>query len=236
MEFIKTTLKLNQRYLPRPILAVIFCVLLVFPAPAPSFSQESNSQNSNIPSDVAPSQNHEADIIALRELKTIVENAMSNDDQIHTLEPFVAKDFSIVTFTSRQFDDFDVFNREWNKSRKKFLQGGEFAVSIDPEPTIFCGDIAICRGNSTNTITIGNGTRHVFSSPWSATCRKENGVWKLVRAHSSIDPFSNPVLNSNIRWYLWLVGIIATVVGVLLGYFVAFAFTNRKYRAKPDLP
>lgn len=212
-----------------PVLLAICCIAVVSQFPSTLLAQENDPTGSSASAPQSENDGLEPDRDELQALKAIVEKAMSNDDMIHTLEPYVAEDFSIVTFTSRQFDDFEIFTREWNKSRKIFLQGGTFTVEIKPEPTVFDGNIAICRGDSTNVIVSGNGTRHEFSSPWTAVCRKENGKWLLVRAHSSIDPFSNPVLDANIRWYLWLVGALAAVGGIVLGFFsVLFFASNRK--------
>ncbi|MCO6047560.1 nuclear transport factor 2 family protein [Aeoliella sp. ICT_H6.2] len=164
---------------------------------------------------------HVADREALLELKAIAEKAMSEEDQIQTLGPHVTDDFSIVTFTSRQFDDFDVFVKEWNISREKFLQGGTYSVKLAHEPATFDGDIATCHGNSTNIMTTGEGQRYEFNSPWTAVFRKENGQWKLLRAHSSINPFSNPVLDANIQKYLWMIGISAGFIGLVVGLLAA---------------
>ena len=173
----------------------------------------------------------EADRDQLRALKAVVEQAMSGDNQIHILRDHVSADFSIVTFTSRQFDDFDTFVDQWNISRDKFLQGGTFAVTIEPKPTVFEGELAICRGDSTNIMVTGNGDRFEFQSPWTAVCRKENGQWKLIRAHSSIDPFSNPVLNASVKKYLWLVGLSSALAGLVLG--IASVWLKRKFINRP---
>lgn len=219
--FYRNIVKRFVPYGPRFVNSLLCAMILFVTQPNWALAQE--APNTQVPSPSTGTDSDDSrqdDRRQLLELKTLVEKAMSNDDMIHTLEPHVAADFSIVTFTSRQFDDFEVFVREWNISRTKFLQGGTFTVKIDPKPAIFSDTIAICRGDSTNTLKTDNGTQYEFSSPWTAVCRKENGKWMLVRAHSSIDPFSNPILNSNIRWYLWLVGILATVAGLILGSFV----------------
>lgn len=176
----------------------------------------------------------QADRDELLKLKAIAEKAMSEKDQIKTLGPHVTDDFSIVTFTSRQFDDFDVFAKEWNISREKFLQGGTYSVTLEHEPAIFDGDIATCHGNSTNVMTTGDGTRYEFQSPWSVVFRKEGGEWKILRAHSSIDPFSNPVLDANIRKYLWMLGVCTSFIGLVVGLVVGKWIARSK--AKPAEP
>ncbi|MEM7455472.1 MAG: hypothetical protein AAF456_14060 [Planctomycetota bacterium] len=204
-----------------PVIATVLILILHFlQLPGFAIQEGSSGEPDSTQQDAAGEpyyDEHEADREQLLELKAVVEEAMSNDDRIHILREHVADDFSVVTFTSREFNDFDVFVEEWNKSREKFLNGGTFTVNIVPEPAVFDGDIAICFGNSDNVMVTGSGGEFKFESPWSATCRKVDGQWKLVRAHSSIDPFDNPVLNANIKKYLWIVGVACVVAGLLIG-------------------
>lgn len=198
---------------------VVLGFALCYPA-LPSLAQDAEP--------AAQEPDREPDREQLRALKAVAEKAMSGEDMIHTLREHVTDDFTIVTFTSRQFDDFDVFVEEWNKSRKKFLDGGSFAVTMEPKPTVFEGDIAICHGDSTNVMVTGDGTRYEFQSPWTAVCRKEDGAWKIVRAHSSIDPFGNPVLNANVRRYFWMIGLGGAVGGAAIA---TLACAMRRRRA-----
>jgi hypothetical protein len=152
-------------------------------------------------------------------LKSVAEQALSAD--ITLLKPHFADGFSIVTFSGRQFDDVGVFLREWDLSREAYLKGGSFEVKIDPQPAVFFGDVAICRGDSINRMTVGNGKTHEFSSPWTAVCRKQGGAWKILRAHSSIDPFRNSVVRSiTIRLVTW-VAIFAAALGFITGWLCA---------------
>lgn len=193
----------------KPYIPLALVGLALYGTTLPSPAQETEAVKTQ-------QEERAADREQLRELKAIAEKAMSGENMIHTLRDHVTDDFTIVTFTSRQFDDFDVFVKEWNTSRQKFLDGGTFEVTMDPKPTVFDGDIATCYGDSTNVMITGDGTRYEFASPWTAVCRKEGDEWKIVRAHSSIDPFGNPVLNANVRRYFWRIGLGAAVGGAAL--------------------
>jgi len=169
---------------------------------------------------------HEQDRAELLELMAVAEKAMGED--ISLMKEHVTDDFSIVTFSSRQFDDFDVFVTEWNKSREFYLQGGTFKAELKPEPAIFNGDIAICRGDSHNVMTTGAGKSYEFASPWTATCRKVDGRWKLVRGHSSIDPFNNPIVKSNVVGYLWKIGAGGLLGGIVIGLLAGMLLRKKK--------
>ena len=65
----------------------------------------------------------EAEHEALRGLKAVFEEAV-NKNQMELIRPYLDKDFSVVTFTDREFTDFDKFIAQWAKTREQILKGG----------------------------------------------------------------------------------------------------------------
>jgi len=74
----------------------------------------------------------------------------------------------------------------------------------------------------------GDGTKYEFPSRWTAVLHKVDGQWKVVRAHSSLSPFDNPMLRATVSRWLVIVGAIAAVVGVLVGGIFGLLIGRRK--------
>jgi ketosteroid isomerase-like protein len=162
-------------------------------------------------------EENKADHDALRNIRQIAEKAINQND-LDLIAPYLAPEFSIVTFTDREFTNFDAFKTQWGKTRLKMLgTHGSFKVDLDPELSLIKGDIALCRGNSKNTLVDDSGNIFEFTSHWTATCQRIDGKWVILRAHNSIDPFHNPILEHAVRILLlkWSGG--AALICLLLG-------------------
>ena len=175
----------------------------------------------------AQDDDREADHEALRALRAVAEKAI-NTNQMELLRPHLDDPFSVVTYTDREFTDFDVFLARWQKTRDDLLGDGNYTTKMLPERSQLIGDIAICRGNSKNVLINGDGEQFEFESHWSATCRKVDGQWKIVRAHSSLSPFDNPMLKSTVKSILIKVSLAALVVGLLVGWIAQSILARRR--------
>jgi hypothetical protein len=89
-------------------------------------------------------------------------------------------------------------------------------VTIDPDDTIFEGNIAIAKGRA-NERAVRNGKTLDFVSQWTAIARKESGEWKLVRIQASIDPVGNPIIKALQGYKEWIIGVAALVGGLIIG-------------------
>ncbi len=162
-------------------------------------------------------EENKADHDALRNIRRIAENAINRND-LDTIRPYLAPEFSIVTFTDREFTDFDSFKTQWAKTRSKMLgERGSFKVDLDPELSVIKGDIALCRGNAKNTLVDDSGKVFEFTSHWTATCQKVGGKWLIERAHNSLEPFHNPILEHAVRGLLVKSAGATGLIGLLLG-------------------
>ncbi len=162
-------------------------------------------------------EENKADHDALRKIRQVAEDAINRND-LDTIRPYLAPDFSIVTFTDREFTDFDVFKAQWGKTRRKMLgERGSFKVDLHPELSLIKGDIALCRGNAKNTLADDSGKVFEFTSHWMATCQKVGGKWLIVRGHNSLDPFHNPILEHAVQNLILKSVGAAALIGLLLG-------------------
>ena len=176
----------------------------------------------------------EPDREALRELKALFEKS-ATENNLDPLKPHLHEPFSVVTYTDREFTDFEAFKARWQKTRDEVVgDGGSYKVTLKPEPTEFFGDIAVTRGDSDNELVTASGNKYEFTSHWTVVLRKVDDQWKIVRVHSSIDPFGNPMVVGEVSRKLMQVGIGAAIGGLVIGAAIAWlVFGRRVQRPAP---
>ncbi len=157
----------------------------------------------------------EKDKQALRDLKAIYEKAIAEKD-LELIKPHLAGDFTAVMITADEVKDYDGVKAYWAKVEEFIGKDGTYTVSVEPDDTIFDGNIAIAKGTAREHV-IRNGKTIDLTSKWTAIARKEGGIWKLVRIQASIDPVKNPIITALNKGKLWLTGGVAGVVGLLIG-------------------
>ena len=152
---------------------------------------------------------------ALRDLKAIYERAIA-EKNLELIKPHLAADFTAVMITADEVEDYDGIKAYWAKVEEFIGEDGTYTVSVEPDDTIFEGNIAIAKGTAKEHV-IRNGKTIDLTSKWTAIARQEGGTWKLVRIQASIDPVKNPIITALNKGKLWLTGGVAGVVGLLIG-------------------
>jgi len=171
----------------------------------------------------------EADHAALREFKALFEKAAS-ENKLDLLKPILHEPFSVVTYTDREFTDFDVFKARWQQTRDQIVGSGSYKVVLLPVRSEIYGDIAIARGDSENELITAAGNEYHFTSHWTAVFRKVDGQWKVVRVHSSLDPFGSPMVVGEVKRRMTQAGVGAGLAGLVIGGLVAFFLGRRSGR------
>lgn len=157
----------------------------------------------------------EEDKNALRNLRGVYEQAIVKHDMA-ALKPHLAADFTAVMITADEVKGFDGILEYWKKVEGFLGKDGTYQVSIDPDDTIFEGNIAIAKGRA-NEHVVRSGKTLDFTSQWTAIARKEGAEWKLVRIQASIDPVKNPIITALQGYKQWLIGLASLVGGVVIG-------------------
>lgn len=178
---------------------------------------------------LAQEDQQEADHAALREFKTLFETAAS-ENQLDLLKPMLHEPFSVVTYTDREFTDFEAFKTRWKQTRDEIVGNGSYKVTLLPERSEIYGDLAIARGDSENVLVTAAGNEYRFTSHWTAVFRKVDGQWKVVRVHSSLDPFGNPMVVGEVTRKMLQVGSGAAIGGLLIGALLAYLLARRGKR------
>ncbi len=160
----------------------------------------------------------ERDKDALRNLKAIYEKAVSTRD-LSLLKPHLAADFTAVMITADEVKGYEGILSYWKKVEDFLGKEGTYQVTVDPDDTIFEGNIAIAKGRAQEH-AVRSGKVLDFTSQWTAIARKEGEAWKIVRIQASIDPVGNPIIAALQGYKLWLIGLAALVIGVIVGRFL----------------
>jgi ketosteroid isomerase-like protein len=170
----------------------------------------------------------EAEHAALRQFKALFEKAV-NENNLELMKPHLHQPFSVVTYTDREFTDFEAFKARWQKTREELLgSGGQYRLTLDPDRSEIFGDIAVAHGNSDNVMVTAAGDEHRFPSHWTVVFHKVDGQWKILRAHNSLNPFDNPMLKAGVRKLVIRYAAGALVVGAILGSAISLLLARRR--------
>lgn len=162
-----------------------------------------------------PALASEEDKVALRNLRGIYEKAIAGRN-LETLKPHLAADFTAVMITADEVKGFEGIMSYWKKVEDFIGKDGTYQVTIDPDDTIFEGNIAIAKGRAKEHV-IRSGKALDFTSQWTAIARKEGDAWKLVRIQASIDPIGNPIIAAIQGYKQWMIGGAALIAGLIIG-------------------
>jgi uncharacterized protein (TIGR02246 family) len=104
------------------------------------------------------------------------------------------------------------------------------SITIDPtvdDLTHLYGNTGVAYGSSRDHFQLTDGQDFVVPTRWSATVVKKDGKWLIANFHASTNMFDNPVLMLAIkRTALW-VGVIAGLVGLIVGGIGAWFLRRR---------
>lgn len=157
----------------------------------------------------------EEDKAALRKLRDVYEQAIAKRD-LAALKPHLAADFTAVMITADEVKGYDGILSYWKKVEDFLGKDGTYQVSIEPDDTIFEGNIAIAKGRAREHV-VRSGKTLDFISQWTAIARKEGTEWKIVRIQASIDPVKNPIITALQGYKEWIIGLAALVGGLIIG-------------------
>lgn len=162
---------------------------------------------------------------SLREIQQLFEQAVQHNT-IEEIREHTDDEFSFVSFTDQSFSNFDAFLKQWNLSRASMIGNGSFTTNLNPETSLFEGNIAICKGNARNKMINNEGKIFEYNSHWTVVFKQTNGVWKILRAHNSLDPFTNPMLLSHVKGRVIKASILALLLGGLIGATLIYFLTQ----------
>ncbi len=164
----------------------------------------------------AVSAAEEAEWVKIRQIKNIYEE-VATSGKVEILEPYISKDFTAATLTGEELVGFSGLAAFNTKIREMLGAGATHQMKIEYAPGAMFGDLAIAHGSTQEEVVTSKNNRFNYKSLWSAVLRRENGAWKLLRVHQSIDPVTNEFVKTFETRKVTLYGGIAATVGILIG-------------------
>jgi ketosteroid isomerase-like protein len=157
----------------------------------------------------------EADHTALRMIRTNYEQAVSSGD-VSKLAPCLGKDVTGVMVTGEEVKGLEGLESYWKKIQDLIGPGGSYHVTVNADKTDLYGDLAVSRGSTDDVVRLGSGKELTFHSFWTAVCRKEDGVWKVVRMEAAMDPVDNVFISLRLKRAELTYGLGGLVAGAML--------------------
>ena len=146
----------------------------------------------------AAADGSEEDKQALRAMARLFEQAVGQRD-LKRFQTVLAPEFTGTLVTD------EVVNREsiagfWNWVWGLVGPKGRWEVKIDPDDTLFFGDLAVARGLANDHIVTESGRDYRFKWHWTLVLQKREGQWKAIAGHGSMDPLDNPFIKLEQTW------------------------------------
>ena len=164
---------------------------------------------------VAAADGSEQDKEALRSLARLFERAVAERD-LKKFQTVLAPEF-VGTLVTDEVVTRDSLVKFWDWVWGLIGATGRWEVKIDPEPTMFFGDIAVARGAGNDHIVTEGGREYRFLWHWTLVLQKRDGRWTPLAGHGSMDPLGNPFIKVEQRWLKTLFGTGGLVVGLVVG-------------------
>jgi len=174
---------------------------------------------------------NEADHDALRALVPIYEQA-ANQGKPELLKPYLDPEFSGVMITGDPVDSYASLEGYWAKVQKFLGEGGKYHGKVEVAVrSIVSGDLAMARGTTDEEVTTTSGKQYRYPGQWTAICRKRDGQWRILRVQGSMDAISNPFITAAVSNSLLLAGVVAGIVGLVVGWLAHVLLSRRRKAA-----
>lgn len=164
--------------------------------------------------------NEQADREALAKLRAIYEEAVKSDD-LSKLFPHLAGNFTAVAPTGVAVKGPQELQSYFKSIWDLIGRGGAYQVKVNATNTEFFGDIALSYGTTDEFVKTAEGKEYKFPMLWTAVSRREEGGWKAIRLHGSMDPLSNVFVKTQLQATKWIYGGGGVVVGLVVGFLLA---------------
>jgi ketosteroid isomerase-like protein len=180
----------------------------------------------------APSPADEAIHAQLRALKDRAIAAVGRRD----IDALLAEADPNVAFTA--MDNEIAHGREAVRAYFEKMMTGDSRIVQDLHVTFEPDASSTLYNGGNNAVSVGSSKAHFklvrglefdVDGRWTADLAKENDKWLITAFHYSVSLFDNPLLGAAKRM-IWYVGIGATLVGVVVGFWIGRRHAHdRKY-------
>ncbi len=176
-------------------------------------------------SSVSPADENEW--VQIRKLKDVYEQA-SQTGKFDALESVLAPNFTAVMVTGEEVKNIQQLKDYNAKMRELIGAGGSYSLKASYEPGVMLGTTALGFGSTDEHVTTSEHHEYHFNSRWTALVTKQDGVWKLLRVHISMDPLQNTFVTTFRGRATQLYGGIGIGIGLLLGALIGRSLARRQ--------
>ena len=163
----------------------------------------------------AAADGSEEDKQALRAMARLFEQAVGQRD-LKKFQAALAPEFT-GTLVTDEVVNRDSMAKFWDWAWGLIGHKGQWEVKIEPDDTLFLGDIAVARGLANDRIVTERGQDYRFKWHWTLVLHKRDGQWKAIAGHGSMDPLRNPFIAVEQTWLKLLFGGGGLAAGLLVG-------------------
>ena len=163
----------------------------------------------------AAADGSEEDKEALRAMARLFEQAVAQHD-LRKFQDVLAPEF-VATLVTDEVVTRESMVKFWDWVWGLIGPKGQWQVKIEPEPTLFFGDIAVARGVANDHIVDARGRDYRFNWHWTVVLHKRDGQWKPIVGHGSMDPLGNPFIQVEQTWMKILFGGGGLLAGLVVG-------------------
>lgn len=156
----------------------------------------------------------QADREALAKLRAIYEEVVKSDD-LSKLFPHLGGNFTAVAPTGVQVKGTQELQSYFKGIWDLIGKGGVYQVKVNATQTDFYGDIAVSYGTTDEYVKTAEGKEYKFPMLWTAVSRREDGGWKAIRLHGSMDPLGNVFVKTQLDATKWIYGGGGVIVGLV---------------------
>ncbi|HWP57521.1 MAG TPA: nuclear transport factor 2 family protein [Candidatus Acidoferrales bacterium] len=175
---------------------------------------------------MAAQASEEADHEALRKIKATYEEVVRSED-LSRLFPHLGANLTAVTPTGDEVKGAQELQAYFKKIWELIGKGGTYQVKVNVTNTELYGDLALSYGTTDEFIKTAEGREYRFPMLWTAVARKENGDWKAIRMHGSINPLNNVFVNTWLNTTKWVYGGGGLVAGLVAGFLLSLLRRRR---------
>jgi ketosteroid isomerase-like protein len=153
-------------------------------------------------------------------MKAVYEDILNNGKDPDTFAPYLAKNFVGVLATGDEVKSIDDLKAFWKRTKEQLGSGGGYTEKFDPDLTDFYGDIAIAHGTATQHIFNSKGQSVDTKTLWMIVAQKQNGMWKIIRAQTTMDPIHNAIVELMAKKTKWTFGLGGLGIGFIAGFLI----------------
>jgi ketosteroid isomerase-like protein len=162
----------------------------------------------------------EADHEALRKIKADYEESVKSDD-LSKLIPHLGGNMTAVTPTGEEVKGAQQLQSYFKSIWDLIGKGGTYQVKVNVTNTDLYGDIAVSYGTTDEFVKTAEGREYKFPMLWTAVARREDGGWKAIRMHGSMNPLSNVFVTTQLNATKWIYGGGGVLVGLIVGFLLS---------------